>query len=46
MNGLMEAYKYCRKNKLWTLKVFVITVCAMGIGAYMGTLAYYSGWLG
>ena len=46
MNELREACIYCKENKKWTLKVFVVTVCAMGVGAYVGTLAYYNGWLG
>ena len=46
MNELMEAYRYCKENKKWTLRVAAVTVCAMGIGAYMGVQAYCNGWLG
>ena len=46
MNELIEAYRYCKENKKWALIVSAVTVCAMGAGAYLGTLAYYNGWLG
>ena len=45
MNEFMETYRYCKENKKWTLRVFAVTMCAMGAGAYLGTLAYCNGWL-
>ena len=46
MKEFLEAYRYCKENKSWTIKIIVITAFTMIIGAYTGTLAYYNGWLG